>query len=268
MNGVSGRLQDKTALITGGGTGIGAATARRFAAEGAQVLICGRRTEPLEETARQITREGGNARCLSMDAGDEQQFASAVADCEKTWGRLDVLVNNAFSYAGGMIGQTSTEDWRNCFRTSLDAAFFGMRAALPGMIERGGGSIVNLSSVVALASIPGAAAYGAAKAALISLGRTAALEGAAAGVRVNTVVPGVVMTPSTRATLSSEAAERATAAAVPLRRIAEAREIADVILFLASDESSYVTGATIVADGGKTCELNAGASDVDELNVE
>jgi len=256
------RLAGKVAVITGAGTGIGAATAERFAAEGARVILCGRRQKPLTETAARIESAGGIAQASTVDVSDEEQFAGILQKVFESEGRMDILVNNAFSYAGGMIADTSTEDWRTCFRTSLDGAFFGVRAVIPGMQAQGGGSIVNISSVMGLLGAAGSAGYGAAKAALIQFTRIAALEGARGGVRVNVVVPGVVMTPSTQAALPNKAAERATAQSVPLGRIAESSEVANAILFLASGESSYITGATLVVDGGKTCELNTGASDM------
>ena len=203
-----GRVAGKVALVTGGGTGIGAAVAARLAAEGATVVVCGRRPEPPQQVAERIVAAGGSARAVSADVSDEARFAAVLGEVEEREGRLDILINNAFSYAGGMIADTSTAEWRAAFATSLDAAFFGLRAALPGMVARGGGSVVNVSSVMALLTIPGASAYSAAKSALISLTRSAALEGARAGVRVNVVIPGVIMTPSTKATLPDEAAER------------------------------------------------------------
>ena len=262
---MSGRLEDKIAFITGAGTGIGAATAELFAAEGARVTLCGRRNAPLKEIAARIEKAGGSAQVSSVDVSDEEQFSGALQKVFEREGRMDILVNNAFSYAGGMIADTSTDDWRTCFRTSLDGTFFGVRAVMPGMTAQGGGSIVNVSSVMGLLGAAGSAGYGTAKAALIQFTRIAALEGARSKVRVNVVVPGVVMTPSTQAVLPNAAAQRATAASVPLGRIAEAGEVANAILFLASDESSYITGASLVVDGGKTCELNTGASDMEDF---
>ena len=264
---MTSKFTDKIAVITGGGTGIGRATALRLAEEGATVAVFGRRSQPLTDTVSQITSSGGKAQAFVVDVGDEQAFAKTLQSVEDCYGRLNILINNAFSYAGSSVEQTDTAQWRECFRVSLDAAFFGMRSAIPMIAKAGGGSIVNVSSVMALLSMPGSAPYSAAKAALIALSRSAALEGANRRVRVNTVVPGVVMTPSTEATLVDEQAVRATAASVPCGRIAEPLEIANPILFLAGDESSYITGTTLVVDGGKTCELNTGASSLSDFSA-
>ena len=119
-----GRVAGKVALVTGGGTGIGAATALRLAAEGATVVVCGRRPEPPQQVAERIVADGGSARAVTADVADEERFAAVVSEIEEREGRLDILVNNAFSYAGGMIADTSTADWRAAFATSLDAVFF------------------------------------------------------------------------------------------------------------------------------------------------
>ena len=262
---MSDRLKDKIAVITGGGTGIGAAAALRFAEEGARVVIFGRRQPPLDETVARIAAAGGQAESMTVDVGDENAFAEALQGVAQKHGGPDILVNNAFSYAGGMVADTSTDDWRECFRVSLDAVFFGMRTAMPLMQAHGGGSIVNVSSVTALLTMPGIGAYSAAKSALIALSRTAALEGAPHRVRVNTVVSGVTKTPSTMATLPNEAALRAAGAGIPCGRIAEPHEIAQAILFLASDESSFVIGASLVADGGQSCVLHTGGVSADQI---
>lgn len=253
------RLENKVALITGAGSGIGAATALRFAEEGALVVLCGRRQEPLQSVAKEICAAGGCAEVLPLDAADEVAFTQALNDITEKHGRLDILVNNAYSMVGASIVDSSTADWRANFTVSLDATFFGIRAAMP-LIARQGGAIVNISSVCGQLGAPYTAGYGAAKAGVLSLTRTAALEGAPANVRVNAVVPGVVLTPGAEAALPTEDAQRATAAGVPLRRLGDPREVANTILFLASDEASYITGVALNVDGGKTCELASGAS--------
>lgn len=257
------RLENKVALISGAGTGIGAATAKRFAAEGAKVMIFGRRQEPLEAVVNAIREQGGEADWLQADATDEQAVEAAVASTVERFGKLDIMVNNAVSYNWGMLDQVSLEDWHECMRGSLDVSFLGTRAALRAMKESGGGSIVNLGSVVGMLGSPGLSAYGAAKAAVVNFTRAAALEGAPHNIRVNVVVPGVVMTEATGAALTTEAMVQGTAKAVPLGRIGEPLELANSILFLASDEASYITGHSLVVDGGKTCELNVGATDYD-----
>lgn len=257
------RLENKVALISGAGSGIGAASAKRFAAEGAKVMIYGRRSEPLQAVVAAIREQGGEADWMQADATEEQAVAAAVASTIERFGRLDIMVNNAVSYNWGMLEQISLKDWHDCLRGGLDVAFLGTRAALQQMKQNGGGSIVNLGSVVGMLGSPGLSAYGAAKAAVVNFTRAAALEGAPHNVRVNVVVPGVVWTEATQAALTTEAMVQGTARAVPLGRIAKAEEVANAILFLASDESSYITGHSLVVDGGKTCELNVGATDYD-----
>jgi meso-butanediol dehydrogenase / (S,S)-butanediol dehydrogenase / diacetyl reductase len=264
---MAGRLAGKTALITGGGTGIGAATAQRFAEEGASVFVCGRRIEPLEQVVHAISAAGGTAAARILDVTDRQAFADLVADIEREAGRVDILVNNAYSMVGATISDMSADDWHACFRVTLDGTFFGTQAVFPVMERQKSGAIVNVSSVCGLLGSMYTAAYGAAKAGVLSFTRTAALEGAAHNIRVNAVVPGVVLTPSTEAAIPSRAAQLATAAGVPLRRIAEPVEIANTILFLASDEASYITGTNIVVDGGKTCELATGAATMNEFDA-
>ena len=253
------RLEHKVALITGAGTGIGAATAKRFSEEGATVVLCGRRVEPLESVVEEISVAGGRAEAVSLDVSDEILFTRTINEVAEKYGRLDILVNNAYSMVGASIIDSSTADWHANFRVSLDATFFGIRAAMP-LIGRQGGAIVNLSSVCGQLGAPYTAGYGAAKAGVISLTRTAALEGAPLNIRVNAVVPGVILTPGTETALPTDKAQRNTAAGVPLRRLGDPREVANTILFLSSDESSYITGIALNVDGGKTCELSSGAS--------
>lgn len=263
-----GRLQNKVALITGGGSGIGAAAALRFAEEGAQVCISGRGIEALEDIVDQIKAAGGSARAYQSDAGEEEQFNALmhqlIADC----GRLDVLVNNAASIAGGsLIEDTPTEEWRGTFKVTMDGLFFGTRYAMKLMTQQGHGAIVNISSVCGVLATPYTGAYAAAKAGVIGLSRAAAIEGANHNVRVNTVVPGVVLTPATMAAIPDEAGRAFTANTVPIKRIAEPREVANAILFLASDEASYITGTELVVDGGKTAELNTGAASMENQEM-
>ncbi len=257
---MAARLQDKVALITGGGTGIGAATAIRFAEEGALSVICGRRVEPLQQICAQIESLGGKARYYVADAGDEAVFANLVNSVVSDCGRLDILVNNAASIAGGsLVPDTPTEEWRGTFRVSLDAVFFGTRSAMAVMQAQGGGVIVNLSSVCGILGTPYTAAYAAAKSGVIGFSRAAAIEGAANGIRVNVVVPGVVLTPATQAAIPDQAGLQFTASTVPIKRIADPVEVANAILFLASDEASYITGTELIVDGGKSAELNTGS---------
>lgn len=258
---MSQRFANKIALITGGSSGIGAATAKRLAAEGGVAVICGRRQAPLESVVADIRASGGKADWLIADVSDEQAFNAAVEETVKRHGRIDILINNAATVVWSMIEGSSTADWNACLQGSLGSVYFGTRAAIPHMKKQGGGAIVNISSVCGVLGSPGMSAYGAAKAGMLSFSQVAALEGAPHGIRVNVVIPGMVMTPPTAAVLPDENAEKASARAIPLRRIGQPEELAAAILFLASDEASYITGTSLTVDGGKTCELNTGAAD-------
>lgn len=257
---MSARLQGKVALISGAGTGIGAAAAQLFAVEGARVMLCGRRREPIENMVKLIRQQGGEADWVQADVTDEQSIERAVGQTLERFGQLDVMVNNAVNYTWGPLAQLSTEDWHKSLRGSLDVAFFGTRAAFRAMAGRGG-SIINMGSVAGLLGSPGLSAYGAAKAGVVNFSRAVALEGAPEKIRVNLVIPGIVWSEGTREAMRSEQMIKATARAVPLGRIGEPEEVANAMLFLASDESSYITGQSLVVDGGKTCELNVGATD-------
>lgn len=249
-----GRLQGKVALVTGAGTGIGAATAIRFAQEGATVVLCGRRREPLEAVVLQITGAGGKAEAVQADVSDEAGFTAAIEASAQRHGHLDVLVNNAMAYSWGGIETTSTADWHSNFSTSVDGTFWGTRAALRLMKERGG-AIINLSSICGLLGTVNMAGYSAAKAAIINFSRAAAAEGASDGIRVNVVIPAVVETPATAGMLADAASRQSTEKLIPMGRVGQPQELASAILFLASDEASYITGAALPVDGGRSAVL-------------
>jgi meso-butanediol dehydrogenase / (S,S)-butanediol dehydrogenase / diacetyl reductase len=254
---MAGRLSGKVAIVTGAGSGIGAATALRFAREGARVVLLGRRIEPLERVAAGIARAGGVAETRSVDVTDEAAFAAAIDDTARRHGRLDVLVNNAYGMVAGTLERASTADWHATFRATLDSVFFGVRAALPRMAAQGGGAIVNVSSTAGHAGQAGIGAYASAKAALENLTRTAAVEAAPHGVRVNSVAPGVVATENTVAAFADPRARAAMERCIPLGRFGNPDEIASGIVFLASDEASFVTGACLIVDGGQRASLGA-----------
>ena len=248
------RLQGKVAFISGAGSGIGAATALRFAEEGALVVLCGRRIEPLEAVAAQISDAGGRAECAVADVSNEAAYVGAINATAERNGRLDILVNNAMAYSWGAIDTTSTADWHSNFTTTVDGTFWGTRTAM-GLMRAQGGSIINIASICGLFGTPWMAGYSAAKAAVINFSRAAASEGASHNIRCNVVIPGVVETPATAGMLTDDKTRTNTEKLIPLKRVGQPVEVANAILFLASDEASYITGASLPVDGGRSSEL-------------
>ena len=248
------RLQGKVAFITGAGSGIGAATALRFAQEGALVVLCGRRIEPLEAVAAKIRDAGGRAECAVADVSNEAAYVGAISAAAERNGRLDILVNNAMAYSWGAIDSTSTADWHSNFTTTVDGTFWGTRTAM-GLMRAQGGSIINIASICGLFGTPWMAGYSAAKAAVINFSRAAASEGASHNIRCNVVIPGVVETPATAGMLIDDKTRTNTEKLIPLKRVGQPLEVANAILFLASDEASYITGASLPVDGGRSSEL-------------
>jgi NAD(P)-dependent dehydrogenase (short-subunit alcohol dehydrogenase family) len=250
------RLEGKVAIISGGGSGIGAAAARRFALEGARVIVTGRREAPLRAVADEV---GGRA--VPGDTADPAHLTAAVETARDAFGGLDLVVANAGLGFGGAAMAVSDEQWDRTLEVNLTGAFRLVRAALPVLVERGGGSIVLVSSVSGLVSGTEGAAYQTSKAALLGLARSVAVDYGPEGIRANAVCPGWVVAPMGDRSMDALAAERGisredayhlTTRHVPLRRPATAEEIAACCLFLASDESSIVTGTILVADGGST----------------
>jgi len=255
------RLQDKVAIITGASQGIGEATARRFAQEGAKVVLAARRREQLQAIVDDIEAAGGTAMAQAVDITDEAAVKDLVAATIAAYGRLDIVVNNAVLMVPGMLAEHDTRAWRQNFIVSLDGAMFLMREAYAELCKVGG-AVVNVSSVCGLKGSPATAGYSAAKAAMLGLSRNAAIEWGGQ-VRVNTVIPGAFLTPPTAAVIPDDAAREATAQSIPCKRIGDPVECANAILFLASDEASYITGAELVVDGGRTAELNTGTASWD-----
>lgn len=253
---MKGRLEGKVAFITGGGSGIGEATARRFAEERATVIICGRRKELLDRVAADICARGGKAEGVQVDVSNEEQLVGAIDGAARRHGALDILVNNAMAYSVGQIERTSTAEWHSNFSTTVDGTFWGTRAAMKLMHKQGrGGSIVNVSSICGLFGAAWMAGYSAAKAAIINFSRAVAAEGGARNIRCNVVIPGTVETPPMVEMLNSEKARRNTEKLIAMRRVGQPVEVANAILFLASDEASYVNGATLSVDGGQASTL-------------
>jgi meso-butanediol dehydrogenase/(S,S)-butanediol dehydrogenase/diacetyl reductase len=253
------RIEGKTALVTGSGTGIGRAMALLFAAEGAHVVVCGDREPSLVETVAAIRAAGGSAESHVCDVTDEAGVERLLNGVAERHGRLDILVNNAFRMSVAPIASMTTAAWKDSFTVALDAVFYATRAAMPIMIGQGGGAILNISSTAGHAALHSLAGYSSAKAALESFTRVAAIEGAPGGVRVNALAPGCIATPGTLAAFPTESARRAMFRLIPLGRFGEPEEMAKAALFLVSDDASFVTGVCLVADGGQRASLGAPA---------
>lgn len=248
---MAGRLAGKVALISGAARGQGAAEARLFAREGAGVLLGDIRVDEGEAVAREIAAGGGRAVFRRLDVTAERDWADAVAVCERELGGLDILVNNAGILGRPGILETTLELWNHVVAVNQTGPFLGMRAAIPAMRRRGGGAIVNISSALAEVGYGESASYTAAKGALTALTRTVAVELAREGIRVNAVHPGVIDTPMIDDAMGDDVAGReAQPDVAPMRRIGAAEEMAAAVLYLASDEASFVTGAALAVDGG------------------
>lgn len=240
-------LTGKIALVTGSTAGIGAEAAHLLAAAGAQVVVSGRNPERGAATVRAITDQGGQARFVAADLTDPDALRRLAAEA----GAVDILVNNAAIFPGAPTVSQDVESFDAALAANVRAPYFLTAALAPGMVARGRGSIVNVSTMAARVGMPGLSVYSATKAALESLTRTWAAEFSPAGVRVNTVAPGPTRTEMVLANMGEEGAQQI-AKTTLLGRLATPREIAEVILFLASDRAAYLTGATIAADAGRT----------------
>lgn len=242
----------KVALVTGGASGIGEACAARFARAGAKVVVVDLNGERGGEVVSAIEEEGGTATFLRVDVSDPEAVEGMVADTVGTFGSLDVAVNNAG--IGGELkptGEYDLDDWRQVLDVNLSSVFFCMRYQIPQMIAQGGGAIVNMSSILGKVGFAGAPAYVASKHGIVGLTKTAALEYAEHGIRINSVGPAFIRTPLVEESLDKEAREQL-AGLHAVGRMGESDEVASLTAFLCSDEASFMTGGYYLVDGGYT----------------
>lgn len=248
------RLAGQTALITGGGTGMGRAIALAFSREGASVTVAGRRVEKLREVVSEIEKQGGQALAVSCDVTQSKDAGRAVQESVARFGRLDVLVNNAGALSVSTVESIPEEDWDRLMLVNLKGPFLMSRAALPALRKAGGGSIINIGSILGLIGMKGRAAYAASKGGVTMLTKAMALDHAHEKIRVNCICPALVETELIRDLFGSgsegEAARRSRIAQFPLGRMGRPEDVADMAVFLASKESSWVTGVAIPLDGG------------------
>ena len=247
-----GRVQDKIILLTGGAMGLGKASAKRLAEEGARVLITDHNAEAGAAAAAEL---GANVDFLAQDVTNPDRWDAVIAHVEATYGRLDVLVNNAAVTVFGSIADVSYEDFRRCYTVDVDSIFLGCKAALP-LMSKTGGSIINFSSAAAINASADLVAYNSAKAAIPMLTKSVALYCAREknGVRVNAVLPGTIMTPNVRSVIDGTPnpaeTEEAFKLAQPVGHMGEPDDVAHLVVYLASDESKFATGAAFAVDGG------------------
>jgi meso-butanediol dehydrogenase/(S,S)-butanediol dehydrogenase/diacetyl reductase len=252
---MTGRLENKVALITGTAQGMGRVAALRFAKEGAKIVGCDLNAGGNRETVRRVRENGGEMVSIEpLDLCKPDEVKKLVNLTEETYGRLDILYNNASAPRFAMLTEMSQEDWQFTIDNELSLIFYVVKAAVPLMIKSGGGSIINISAIAAIAGQPviGAFAHAATKAGVLGVSRSMAYELAPHGIRSNAIVPGMISNPDKKGLEENPKVKELVSSKILLRRIGKPEDVVNAALFLASDESGYITGASLVVDGGWT----------------
>ena len=248
------RLEDKVVFISGGAKGMGAVEAKLFAKEGAKIVIGDLLEEEGKRTEAEINETGGECLFVPLDVTNEQQWEQAVAAAVGRFGKLDVLVNNAGIFRSHPVEETSSDEWDQVMDINAKGVFLGAKHCIPAMRAAGGGSIINISSVAGLVGNPFSSAYNASKGAVRLFTKSTAIQYAAEGIRSNSIHPGVIETDMTAEAIADARFKAERLDPTPLARLGQPEDVAYGALYLASDESSFVTGAELVIDGGWTAQ--------------
>ena len=249
---MAGRVDGKVALVTGGASGIGRATALTFAREGATLVVADMNEEGGQQTVHMITENGGEAIFVQVDVTSASAVEAMISKTVETYGRLDCAHNNAGIPGGGraLTAEYAEDTWHQVIAVNLTGVWLCMKYEIPQMLSQGSGAIVNTASAWGLVGAPGASAYVASKHGVVGLTKTAALEYAQQGIRVNCVCPGVIHTPMTERGLSDPELRARIIATEPIGRVGTPEEVAEAVVWLCSDATSFVTGHTMTVDGG------------------